>query len=55
MLGEVESELLDVWSDGYLNRHVAYQVLELVVVRILPEMAEKGVSELMERRLGEGT
>lgn len=55
MLREVESELLDVWSDGYLNRHVAYQVLELVVVRILPEMAEKGVSELMESRLGEGT
>lgn len=44
-----------MWSDGYLNRHVAYQVLELVVVRVLPEIAESGVSELMERRLGEGT
>lgn len=55
MLRQVEGEMLDVWSDGYLNRHVAYQVLELVVVRVLPEMAEKGASELMERRLGEGT
>lgn len=55
MLREVESKVLDVWSDGYLNRHVAYQVLELFVVRVLPEMAEEGVSELMERRLGEGT
>lgn len=55
MLRQVESEVLDVWSDAYLNRHVAYQILELVVVRILPEMAEKGVSELMESRLGGGT
>lgn len=55
MLRQVESEVLDVWSDTYLNRHVAYQILELVVVRVLPEMAEKGVSELMERRFGEGT
>lgn len=55
MLRQVESEVLDLWSDAYLNRHVAYQILELVVVRVLPEMAEKGVSELMERRLGEAS
>ncbi len=49
---EVEREL-DVWGDAYLNRHLAYQVLELVVVRVLPEIGEKGVSGLMEGRLGE--
>ncbi|KAI4237440.1 MAG: hypothetical protein L6R40_005932 [Gallowayella cf. fulva] len=41
---------LDVWGDAYLNKHLAYQILELVVVRILPEMGEKGVKELMEAR-----
>ncbi|KAL8840108.1 MAG: hypothetical protein Q9170_001455 [Blastenia crenularia] len=46
---EVESEL-DVWSDAYLNKHLAYQILEMVVVRVLPEMGEKGVKELMEAR-----
>lgn len=46
-----EAELeLDVWSDAYLNKHLAYQILDLVVVRVLPEMGEKGVKELMEAR-----
>lgn len=53
VLREIEKEL-EVWEDGYLNRHVAYAVLELVVVRLLPEMGEKGVGELMEARLGGG-
>ncbi|KAL8687406.1 MAG: hypothetical protein Q9224_005161 [Gallowayella concinna] len=49
LVQEVELEL-DVWSDAYLNKHLAYQILELVVVKILPEMGEKGVKELMEAR-----
>ncbi|KAL8996258.1 MAG: hypothetical protein Q9169_004189 [Polycauliona sp. 2 TL-2023] len=49
LIQEVEDEL-DVWGDAYLNKHLAYQILELVVVRILPEMGEKGVKELMESR-----
>jgi len=50
---EVETELLDVFGDEYLNRHLAYAILELVVVRVLPELAEKGVEELMKERIGE--
>ncbi|KAI4278228.1 MAG: hypothetical protein LQ337_001169 [Flavoplaca oasis] len=46
---EVEEEL-DVWGDAYLNKHLAYQVLELVILRVLPELGEKGVKELMEAR-----
>ncbi|CAL8576386.1 hypothetical protein XPA_002272 [Xanthoria parietina] len=49
LIQEVEGEL-DVWGDAYLNKHLAYQILELVVVRVLPEMGEKGVKELMEAR-----
>ena len=48
---EVEGEL-DVWGDAYLNRHLAYAVLELIVVRILPELAEKPVEGLMRERIG---
>lgn len=44
---------LDVWSDDYLNRHLVYAVLELVVVRVLPELGEKGVRDLVEGRVGE--
>ncbi|KAL8652476.1 MAG: hypothetical protein Q9210_002656 [Variospora velana] len=49
LVKEVETEL-DVWSDAYLNKHLAYQILDLLVVRVLPEMGEKGVKELMEAR-----
>ena len=47
IVAEVEHEL-EIWEDGYLNRHLAYQILELVLVRVLPELGEKGVRGLME-------
>ena len=50
---EVEGEL-DVWGDGYLNRHLGYAVLELIVVRVLPELGERQVEELLKERLGNG-
>lgn len=49
---DVEGEL-DVWGDEYMNKHVAYAVLELIVVRVLPELAEKRVEDLMKERLGD--
>lgn len=47
---EVE-ELLNVFQDSYCNKHLVYAILDLIVVRLIPEMAEKGVSELLEERL----
>ena len=44
---------LDVWGDAYLNRHLGYRVLELVLVRILPEVGGKSVSELLRERIGD--
>jgi hypothetical protein len=52
LVDEVES-LLDVLGDAYMNRHLVFGIVELVVVRVLPEMGEKGVSVLMKERLGE--
>ena len=48
---QLEGEL-DAWADGWMTRHLAYRALELVVVRVLPEMGERGVKELMEMRVG---
>lgn len=48
---EVEGEL-DVWGDQYLNKHLGYAVLELIVVRVLPELGEQQVQELLKERLG---
>jgi hypothetical protein len=47
---EVE-EVLNIFDDSYCNKHLLYGVVELIVVRLLPEMAEKGVAELLEDRL----
>ncbi|KAL2074689.1 hypothetical protein VTL71DRAFT_8468 [Oculimacula yallundae] len=47
---EVE-EVLNVFGDSYCNKHLMYGVVELIIVRLLPEIAEKGVEELLEERL----
>ena len=44
---------LDVWGDAYMNRNLAYAALELVLVRVLPELAEKSVQDLLRERIGD--
>jgi hypothetical protein len=51
MIDEVEG-LLTVLDDAYCNKHLLYGILELVLVRLMPELREKGVEELWEERLG---
>ena len=53
MVKEVEA-ILDIFGDSYCNKHLVYGILELVLVRLVPEIGEKGVKELMAERLGEG-
>lgn len=43
--------VLDVFGDAYCNKHLLYRALELVLVRLLPEIAEQGVSALLAERL----
>jgi hypothetical protein len=47
---EVE-ELLNIFSDKYCNKHLIYGIVELIIIRLIPEMAEKGVTELLADRL----
>ncbi|KAG7128842.1 hypothetical protein HYQ45_011783 [Verticillium longisporum] len=51
VLSEIEEGILDVFSDEYCNRHLMYGILELILVRLMPELAEKGVAELWDERL----
>ncbi|KAF4466834.1 PXA domain-containing [Fusarium albosuccineum] len=51
LVGEMERLLL-VLDDEYCNKHLMYSILELVLVRLMPELGEKGVTELWEERLG---
>ena len=45
-------ELLDLFGDEYCNKHIMYGVIELVLVRLMPELSERRPGELMAERLG---
>lgn len=49
MIGQIE-EMLDVFGDAYMNKHLVYSILELVFVRLIPEMGERSTSELLMER-----
>lgn len=48
---EVE-EVLNVFDDTYCNKHLMYGIVELILVRLIPELSERSVEELREERLG---
>lgn len=45
-------DLLGCLDDSYLNKHLIFQIVELIVLRLVPELGERGVRELMEERIG---
>lgn len=51
VLDELERGVLAVFGDAYCNKHVVYAAVELVLVRLLPELADKGVVELWGERI----
>lgn len=50
MVKEVE-EGLSIFGDSYCNKHLLYSLVELILVRLLPELSEIGVDELLRERL----
>jgi hypothetical protein len=50
-LSDIENGIVDIFSDAYYNKHLIYGVLELVLVRLVPELTERGVGALWEERL----
>lgn len=50
LISAVETDLLDVFSDEYCNKHLVYSIIEVVLAKVLPEMAERSVEDLMEDR-----
>jgi hypothetical protein len=45
-------ELLGCLDDAYLNKHLVFGIVELIVLRLVPELGERGVQELIDERLG---
>lgn len=47
---QIEHDILDVFGDKYMNKHLIYGILELVLVRLVPELQEAGVGDLLLER-----
>ena len=45
-------EMLDVFGDAYCNKHLVFGIIELLVVRLMPEMAAKHAGELLGEKIG---
>jgi hypothetical protein len=41
-------DTLSSLDDPYLNKHLVFQAVELIVLRLFPELGERGVKELLE-------
>lgn len=50
LLAAIEHEFLDLLADEYCNKHLVYAIIEKVLARLLPELTERSVGELMEDR-----
>lgn len=46
----IERDLLDLFADSYCNKHLIYSIVEAVLVKLIPELAEHSVGELMAER-----
>jgi len=44
-------EILSSFEDAYLNKHLIYQVVELIILRLAPELGSKGVEELYKEHM----
>lgn len=46
----VEEDMLTSLDDQYLNKHLVYSILELVLIRLMPELREQHISTLLAER-----
>ncbi|KAL6709310.1 hypothetical protein ACN47E_001717 [Coniothyrium glycines] len=44
-------EMLSCLDDAYMNKHFIYQIVELVVLRLIPELGSRSIEDLLEERI----
>lgn len=47
---QIETDMLDPFDDQYLIKHLAYGLLELILVRLIPELGEQSITDLLAER-----
>mgnify|MGYP006996951851 CR=1 FL=1 len=50
LLETIEGDFLDLFADEYCNKHLVWSIIETVLAKVLPEMAERSVEDLLEDR-----
>ncbi|CAG8888191.1 unnamed protein product [Penicillium egyptiacum] len=50
LLETIEHDFLDLFADEYCNKHLVWSIIETVLAKVLPEMAERSVEDLLEDR-----
>ncbi|KAH1542798.1 hypothetical protein KXX57_005994 [Aspergillus fumigatus] len=50
ILEAIERDILDLFADEYCNKHLIYSIIETVLAKLLPEMSNHSIAELMEDR-----
>jgi hypothetical protein len=50
LLDTIENDILDVFADEYCNKHLIYSIIEIVLAKVLPEVSEYSVEDLLEDR-----
>ncbi|KAL4871560.1 hypothetical protein BDV12DRAFT_163970 [Aspergillus spectabilis] len=46
----IENDILDLFADEYCNKHLIYSIIETVLAKLLPELSDRSIAELMEDR-----
>lgn len=50
IVDEMVKDMLDPLDDLYMNKHLVYSILELILVRLIPELGEQSTSDLLAQR-----
>ncbi|CAG7943448.1 unnamed protein product [Penicillium nalgiovense] len=50
LLEIIEDDFLDLFADEYCNKHLVWSIIETVLAKVLPEMAERSVEDILEDR-----
>ncbi|KAF7180738.1 hypothetical protein CNMCM7691_010029 [Aspergillus felis] len=50
ILQAIERDILDLFADEYCNKHLIYSIIETVLVKLVPELSDHSITELMEDR-----
>jgi len=46
-------DMLDAFGDAYLNKHLIVGIVDLVIVKLFPELAEQSISSILKKEDGQ--